>query len=86
MNLEEIKNTTKEEIEKKHILFNYLIKDVDNWKMPFGATIPEEQFYEYADAAAWFTGCKLEVIRIFKKDGKKFLDVFGEGYYNTIGA
>ena len=66
--------------------FNYLTKDIDNWKMPFGAAIPSEHFDEYNEAAIYFAGSPLEIVRIFKKNGKQFYDVFGEGYYNCIGA
>ena len=54
--------------------------------MPFGATIPADTYAKYNDAAIWFAGCKLEITRIFKKNGKQYYDVFGEGYYNAVGA
>lgn len=87
MTMEEIAMTASE-IDKvnKMNLFNYLTKDIDNWKMPFGATIPSEHFDEYNEAAIYFAGSPLEIIRIFKKNGEQFYDVFGEGYYNCIGA
>lgn len=87
MTTEEIAMTAAEiEQVNKMNLFNYLTKDIDNWKMPFGAAIPAEHFDEYNEAAIYFAGSPLEIIRIFKKNGKQFYDVFGEGYYNCIGA
>ena len=87
MTTEEIAMTSAEiEQVNKMNLFNYLTKDIDNWKMPFGAAIPAEHFDEYNEAAIYFAGSPLEIIRIFKKNGKQFYDVFGEGYYNCIGA
>ena len=83
---EMIAAVTEVEVANKKVLFNYLTKDIENWKMPFGATIPADTYDKYNDAAIWFAGCKLEILRIFKKDGKQFYDVFGEGYYNAIGA
>ena len=78
--------TSEVEVANKRVLFNYLTKDIENWKMPFGATIPSDTYDKYNDAAIWFAGCKLQITRIFKKDGKQYYDVFGEGYYNAIGA
>ena len=84
--LEMIEAVSEVEIANKKVLFNYLTKDIDNWKLPFGATIPAKDFDKYNDASIWFAGSPLEVIRIFKKNGQQFYDVFGEGYYECIGC
>ena len=87
MTATEIAELTSEiEVANKRVLFNYLTKDIENWKMPFGETIPSDLYDKYNDAAIWFAGCKLQITRIFKKDGKQYYDVFGEGYYNAVGA
>ena len=66
--------------------FDYLTKDVDNWKMPFGRTIPAKHYDEYNEAAIFYTGASLEITRRYKEYGVQYLDVYCEGYYNAIGA
>lgn len=66
--------------------FDYLTQDVDNWKMPFGRTIPAKHYEEYNEAAEFYTGASLEITRRYKEFGIQYLDVYCEGYYNAIGA
>jgi predicted translin family RNA/ssDNA-binding protein len=66
--------------------FDYLTRDVDNWKMPFGSVIPAKHYDEYNEAAEFYTGASLEITRRYKEYGVQYLDVYCEGYYNTIGA
>lgn len=66
--------------------FDYLTQDVDNWKMPFGRTIPAKHYEEYNEAAEFYTGASLEITRRYKEFGIQYLDVYCEGYYNAVGA
>jgi|SRR6056300_141355 len=85
--LDTIANTTESEIEQKKELFNYLTQDLDNWKMPFCAVIPEKDYEAFNDAAIWFTGATLQRRCYVDKteDGPR-LFVECEGYYNAIGV
>ena len=65
--------------------FDYLTRDVDNWKDEFGCTIPAKHYDEYNEAAIFYTGAVLEITRRYKEYGVQYLDVYCEGYYNAIG-
>lgn len=75
---EMIAAVTEVEVANKKILFNYLTKDMDDWKMPIKATIPVKDFYAYADACAWFTGTELYQTYC---NGDGTMNVAAKGYY-----
>lgn len=54
-----------------------------NWKEPIACWINEAEFAECNEAAIWFTGAPLKVIKK-KKGGKVYVEA--PGYYATIGA
>lgn len=80
------KPATDLDAQKRGERFNYLTKDIDNWKMPFRATIPAAEMCEYQDAASFFAGSPLEIIRVYLSEGIEYYEVEGAGYYNCIGA
>ena len=55
---------------------------VDNWKYPFHAWIPENEFGKYEASAIFIAGSPLDVLGT----AGKLVHVFGAGYYEMIGA
>tara|TARA_B100000424_G_scaffold187548_1_gene145806 strand:+ start:455 stop:772 length:318 start_codon:yes stop_codon:yes gene_type:complete len=66
--------------------FNHLVRHNDHWKEPFRAVIPALLYDEYAEAAAFFAGSPLEVLRKFKRHGVDHYEVQGPGYFICVGA
>lgn len=79
MTMEEIAMTASE-IDKvnKMKLFNYLTKDMEDWKMPIKATIPVKHFKEYCEACEYFTGTELYQTYC---NGDGTMNVAAKGYY-----
>jgi len=79
MTMEEIAMTASE-IDKvnKMKLFNYLTKDMEDWKMPIKATIPVNHFKEYCEACEYFTGTELYQTYC---NGDGTMNVAAKGYY-----
>jgi hypothetical protein len=61
--------------------FNYLTKDLDqnDRNTKFTASIPATDFEEYNDASIHYTGYQLQVVKRYKKDGEKYIEVLGRG-------
>ena len=76
---EMIAAVTEVEVANKKVLFNYLTKGMEDWKMPIKATVPIKDFYAYADACAWFTGTELYVVS--QVDNEPYFNVAAKGYY-----
>lgn len=53
-----------------------------NWKEEINALIPKDEYNNYAQAVAHFTGSELEILQ---KDDQQYL-VYASGYYLTIGS
>ena len=53
-----------------------------NWKEEIQALIPKEEYNNYAQAVAHFTGSELDIVQ---KDDTRYL-VYATGYYRTIGS
>jgi len=58
------------------------ITNKDNWKLPLHGTIKENEFDLVNDAAIFFAGSPLSIL---KRDGD-MVEVHGLGYYAYIGA
>lgn len=60
------------------VRFDYLTKDMTDWKMPIKTTIPVKFFKEYCDACEYFTGTELYQTYC-NSDGT--MNVAANGYY-----
>jgi len=58
--------------------FDYLTKDMTDWKMPIKTTIPVKFFKEYCDACEYFTGTELYQTYC---NGDGTMNVAANGYY-----
>ena len=79
MNASEV-NAVQATINHQNLLnrFNYLTKDMDDWKMPIKATIPVKHFKEYCEACIHFTGTELYQTYC---NGDGTMNVAAKGYY-----
>ena len=66
--------------------FNHLVRHNEHWKEPFRAIIPASMYDEYAEAAGFFAGSPLEVLRKFKRHGIDLYEVQGPAYFICVGA
>ena len=80
MNVSEV-NAVQATINHQNLLnrFNYLTKDMDDWKMPIKAVIPIKHLNEYREACEYFTGTELYVVS--QVENEPYFNVAAKGYY-----
>ena len=66
-------------------LYEEMTKDAINWKDPFTAVVPTDEFDDYSDAAVFFVGAPLVKMNTdYEHTG--VVDVSCVGYYAAVGA
>ena len=82
---ENLKTRLNEEHARLLPLYDEMTEGMDNWKEPFTAAVPTDEFDDYSAAAVFFVGAPL-VKTNTDYDITGVVDVSCVGYYAAVGA